>query len=160
MALPATILSQDEEATLFEVLGIPYTTTGYTLTDDLGSVRSSAAITPAVTILPEIEAFFTGGVINGITYLPISVGVLARIRKYLARWNELGTTVTKISDGAISDLTRISDDPKDERAVIREFIRNSVPFYTRYAYLLKQQGDGVSSHGEFSGGSSQLEMVR
>jgi len=160
MALPANIMSQEEEVTLFEILSIPYTDVGYTLTDDLGTVRSAAAITPSAAILPEIEMFFTGGTIHGITYSQINVHVLNKIKGYIKRWAELGTRVTKITDGGIDGLTRISMDPKDERGLIREFIRNSVPFYTRYAYMLKQQGDGLSSQGDFSKGSSQVEMIR
>ncbi len=156
--LPSSIMSQLQEATLFEILSIPYTSTGWTLTDGLGTLRSSASITPAATVLPEIEAFFTGGTVHGITYPVMDTGVLAYVLTSINRWIDLGSTVTRIVEGGVSDITKITDDPRDERALLREKVRNAVPFLTRYAYLIKEAGDGVSSssHG---GGSSSVEVI-
>ena len=159
--LPSNVMSQAQEMALFQILDIPYTTTGYTLTDDLGTLRSSAAITPSSVILPEIEAFITGGTIHGITYPVMDSGVLAQLLVYINRWIALGTQVTTIEKGMVGTTTQVTNRPQDERALIREYTRNTVPFFTRYAYLKKQMGDGVSSHAPGGGGGSgSIMMVR
>lgn len=159
--LPSNIMTQEQEMSLFEILSIPYTTVGYTLTDDLGTVRSAAAITPSATILPEIEAFFTGGTIHGITYPPMDAGVLARILYYINEWIAIDIYNTRVVAGGIGEgaISQVTDDPREARQNIREFVRNAVPFLTRYAYLLKQQGDAMSSQGAGGSSMSHVEVI-
>ncbi len=145
---------------MFQILDIPFTAVGFTVTDDAGTIRTASTINPAAVILPEIETFITGGTTpTGIVYPPINPGILAQVLVYVNRWIALGTRTSKISTGNVGDLSQVTNDPKEERQLIREFIRGAIPFWTRYAYLLKQSGDGVSS-SPAGGGRTSIPFVR
>ena len=167
MALPTAIMTQSQEAEMFDCLDIPYTRTGYTITyDNLGTTRNSNAFSPAAAILPEIEAFFTGGLANGITYPQIDAGVLSKILYWIEEWTALGADSVEMagssiggSDGAVTNIRTSSE---LSRKNIRSKMRNLVPFYTQYAWMLKCQGDNSSniSANSSGGNTSFVPIVR
>jgi hypothetical protein len=143
-------------------LDIPFSGVGFIVTvDNIGVSRNAAYVDPVHVVLNDIEAYIQGGVIAGVTYPAMYLGILAILNGYLNRWIALGTSTVSIASGSVSqDLTQITSDPKDERALLREYIRNKVPVYTRYAYLQKLAGDGVSSQGVSEHAGTSIQIIR
>jgi hypothetical protein len=169
-------MSRKQEIWMFQALDIPFTTTGVTLTDDMGLLRSSAAITPAVAIMPEIEAYITGtanllgpppGTINGITYPPMDSETLVELKTYIDRWGELKFDTDEVVLGSVGGgegVTQVDSSPFKDRKLLRESIRGLVPFYTKYAWMMKQAGESFASAGGAAkgggGNNASIPMIR
>src|SRR5258708_867884 len=131
-------VTMDQEITLFEVLDIPFSAKGYTVsTDNFGTTRTALSVNPAAIILQDIEDYL------GANIPPVNdANWILRLTNYLARWNVLGTTTIKMNQGNVGDMTGVTKEPDAERELIRERVRQMVPFYVRYAWLMKMEGTG------------------
>jgi hypothetical protein len=127
-------LSTAQVITVFQILDIPYTDNGYTVTDNFGTVRTASTINPSAVIKPEIEAYLAA----------IGADVYNAIVELLTDWTALGTSTARMEGGQLGDMSGVSSLPNEKRALIRERMRNLVPFYQPYVLLQKQAGQQQS----------------
>lgn len=127
-------LSVTNNITLYEILSIPYIPNGqgFTVADNIGAIRTAGVYNAAATIQPEIDAYVNA--MDGTTQTALIV--------YLTRWQTLGTSVSAIEQGQVGTLSGVTNKRDTERELIRERVRNLVPFWPLYVYLQKQSGDG------------------
>jgi len=181
--LNANIMSDEQLLSLFEILGFPYvggSQGGVTLTDNIGLVRSTAAITPAASVTPQVVAFITGtidptkavggfvypqGLCYGISYPGIAnTGQLKHILKRVNRWIELDVMPTEMNAGGVDGVTAVTYRVADERKNIREFVRGTIVFWKSWYFESQMFGtsDGPSSQSTGGGGGtvSSIPIVR
>jgi len=176
--LNANIMSDEQLLSLFEILGFPYVPGqgGVSLTDNIGLVRSIAAITPAASITPQVIAYITGTIdpalavgnfaypnqqCYGITYQGIaSTGQLKHLLKRVNRWIELDTMPTEMNGGGVDGVTQVTYRVADERKNIREFVRDQIPFWKQWYFENQMFGsnDGPSSQST-GGGGTQVNSI-
>ena len=140
-------LTQAQRIALFQILEVPLSSSYYT-TDGMGSL-SVQFTTPGATTgqaNANIDSFLTN-IDNATNGNPpgLGAGTSAILAVDLDRWNTLGSSVTKIESGGIGDINGASDDPKDERALIKERVKYIVPFYRWHEVLEKRNASGGNS---------------
>ena len=180
--LNANIMSDEQLLSLFEILGFPYVPGqgGLSLTDSIGLVRSTAAITPAASITPQVIAYITGTIdptntvggfvypqqqCFGITYQGIaSTGQLKHLLKRVNRWIELDTMPTEMNGGGVDGIVGVTYRVADERKNLREFVRGQIPFWKSWYFQSQMDAscDGPSSQSTGGGGTqvSSIPIVR
>jgi hypothetical protein len=126
--------SVDNEISLFEALDIPMTDTGYTIMDQLGTVRRGLTVNPSQVVKGEIETY-----LNNASECPPEK--ITRIVKYLTQWDSLTLLTQRIINGNVGDITNVTQDYREAREIVRQRLRVLVPFYDRYT-LLKKLAEG------------------
>jgi hypothetical protein len=127
-------LSTAQKITVFLIIDIPWTDSGYTITDGVGTIRTAGTINPSAVIKPEIEAFLDA----------ISADVYNAIVSLINDWDAMGTNTARMEGGQLGDMSGVTQLPNEKRALIRERMRNLVPFWQSYVLLQKQAGQQQS----------------
>lgn len=133
MALPSGF-TEANEIVLFEILGIPFLASGegYVVSDNFGTIRTASTINPSAVIRVDVERILVS----------MTAAVVVRLVTYITRWEAIGTETMRQEGGSIGDVSGVTLDYRDERALIRERVQNLVPVYKQWEYLQKQQSAG------------------
>ena len=168
--LPANVMTDSQLLSLFEILGFPYVPGqgGVTLTDGIGLIRSTAAITPAASITPQVIAYITGttnpaqAVGNfvypnqqcyGITFHGIAnTAQIKHLLKRINRWIELDTMPTEMNGGGVDGVTQVTYRTADERKNIISLVRNQIPFWKQWFFQSQMDASNDGSMSQSTGG--------
>jgi hypothetical protein len=137
MALPSGFTATNE-VVLFEILEIPFVPTGqgYLVSDGFGTIRSATTINPSALIRTDVETLLAA----------MSAEAVTRLVAYITRWEAIGTKTMRQEGGSIGDVSGVTLDYREERAMIRERVKNLVPVYRQWEIYQRNQqaGPGIS----------------
>lgn len=126
-------LTKAREIALFEVLEVPYATVSNDLLagglaaqphEMTGSARSAKTM-----ILAHVESAICG-----------DADIQAVLEVLLDRWIAMGTDASSLEGGSFGNVSGVTDNPDDERAVIRRKVLVQVPFWRHHQELLHLSG--------------------
>jgi hypothetical protein len=121
-------LSDDEHLALHEILEIPVHTSIDRIVGDDGLVIEqhdvSVSIRQANTALDTYLASLTSA-------------EEAKLKLLLVAWNDLGFDTTRMEGGAVGSIQGLTDDPDNERRIIRQRVLVIVPFYRKQDEMLR-----------------------
>ena len=133
MALPDGFIEANE-IVLFEILGIPFLAAGegYVVSDNFGTIRTATSINPSAVIRTEVERILAS----------MTAATVTRLLVYITRWEAIGTQVIRQEAGSVGDVSGVTLDYRDERALIKDRVQNMVPVYKLWEFHQKQQASG------------------
>ena len=133
----ASSLTIAQKIAFYECLDVPYATSYNTLSGigtlssstSVAGAGSSAAYTAINTWLDTLDST------NGETQLITN----------LNRWIALGTRTAKIEGGSVDDVSGVTVNPMDERALIKDRVQKIVPFFRKLEVMMHENQTGAQS---------------
>lgn len=134
-------LTAAQKISLFEALGLPYTTE-FTVSSAQGGgvTRQPNSVYLAAAAMKDDILAYLGDPTK------FDSDMETRLVTYITQWDSIKTLVANMQGGGAGSVSGMSYDPEAQRDKIREYIRNLVPFWNLGDYVKKinqqQNGDG------------------
>lgn len=136
-------LTAAQKISLFEALGLPYTTEFTVASAQGGGVtrQPNSVYLAAAAMKSDIIAYLADGT-------KFDSDMETRLLVYITEWDSVKLLTANMQGGGAGSVSGMNYDPETQRARLREYIRNLVPFWNLADYIKKvetqQNGDGSS----------------
>lgn len=121
-------LTEKQNRIVFHILEVPYSTEYHTV-EAMGTLSAQTDINNVTgQAKTEILAYLAA----------LSTDDQIDLVEYLERWDVIKLRTAKIEGGGLGDLSGVSSDPAQERALIKQYVQDMVPFYKHHEILARR----------------------
>lgn len=131
------MLTKKQEIALFKILEVPYSTMGNRVVGDNLLVETHSVTGASRAAKTTITSFLASEIYT-------DSEVEEELVSLIDLWISIGTDVTAIENGAVGDISGISDSAAAEKEEIRRQVLVLVPFYRYADELMRKRGGTIS----------------
>ena len=152
--LPVGLFTEDETISIYEMLGAIYPTDYYVMMDSQGT---------RYLRIGNIGSSAWGGIrlIINCYLFTMTAGQVRRMRKHIERWDKIKYIALEQNNGAVSDITGLSNNWENERKLLLANVKILLPVIDKAEYAAKEARggprDSVGSVASGRGGGVTLQ---